>query len=174
MAACFRKGEGKRDVFVSTLDIPSENSNWFEGTFDEDSMTTDLFLMNIDVYEQGLWEQIYPYALQIAAVNQVDLNPNLSLFEKVTDARGPEEAEMFLEEHKISFYPGVEVSAGNKYLLEDSIRTLFRLLSDAADNHFSARTYTGYFYNRKSLYLEIWDLNPDTFELVISHTGPLI
>lgn len=174
VAACFRKGEGRRDVFVSTLDIPSENANWFEGTFEEDSINTDLFLMNIDVYDRSLWEQIFPHALQIAAVNQVDLNPNLSLFEKVTDARSSGEAELFLDEHKISFYPGVEVSAGNKYLLEDSIRTLFLLLSEAEDSHFSARTYTGYFYNRKSLYLEIWDINPDTFELVISHTRPLM
>ena len=48
-----------------------------------------------------------------------------------------------------------------------------QLLSKADAGYYCAQTHTGYFYNRKSLYLEIWDFNPDTFELVIYHTNPL-
>jgi len=173
VAACFRKGGIREPAFVSTLDLPSENEDWFDGTWEDDSMTADWFSMSIDVYNQGLWDKLISPALQIAAVNYVDLNPNLSLIEKITDERSPEKAAERLADRRICFYPGIEVSAGNKYLLEKSIREILQLLSKADAGYYSAQTHTGYFYNRKSLYLEIWDFNPDTFELVISHTNPL-
>lgn len=174
VTACFGKGKGRKAVFVSSLDAPTESSHWFNGTYHSDSMMTDWFSMNIKVYDPDLWEKLLPLSLQIAAVNQIDLNPNLSLYEKVTDARSPEEAQWYLAEHEISFYPGIEISAGNKYLLETSIRQILHLLSMADPDDFSAETNTGYFFNRKSLYLEIWDFNPDTFELAVSHTKPLL
>ncbi|MEI8200879.1 MAG: hypothetical protein WCG21_12520 [Eubacteriales bacterium] len=173
VAACFRKGGTSEAVFVSTLDLPSENEDWFDGTCEADLMTADWFSMSIDVYNQGLWDKIVAPALQIAAVNYTDLNPNLSLIEKITDERSTDKAAVSFAEHRIRFYPRIEVSAGNKYLLEKSIREILQLLSETDAGYYSAQTYTGYFYNKKSLYLEIWDFNPDTFELVISHTKPL-
>lgn len=194
VAACFRKGGGNKDVFVTTLDLPSENENWFEGTYEADSMTSDWFSMSIDVLNQGLWDRILPSAFQIAAVNQIDqemkaIQPpkvqqdihasrcstkrNLSLLEKITDARSPEKAAKDFSSHVIRFYPIIEVRAGGKYLLEQSIREILQLLSKTDAGCYRAQTYTGFFYNKASLYLEIWDFNPDTFELVISHTVPL-
>lgn len=203
VAACFRKGCGHKDVFVTTLDLPSENGNWFEGTFEGDSMTADWFSMSIDVYNQNLWEKIVPPAMEIAAVNQAkyadksthtvksthDDKPtqddraaydsqflgerNLSLLEKVTDECSPEKAAARFADQRIRFYPAIEVGAGSKYLLEKSIRQILLLLSKTEASFYTAHTHTGFFYNRKSLYLEIWDYNPDTFELVISHTKPL-
>lgn len=173
VAACFRKGGTKEAVFVSTLDLPLENEDWFDGTCETDLMTADWFSMSIDVYNQGLWDKIILPALQIAAVNYTDLKPNFSLFEKITDERSPDKAAKSFAEHRIRFYPVIEVSAGNKYLLEKSIREILQQLSKADAGYYSAQTHTGYFYNKESLYLEIWDFNPDTFELVISHTKPL-
>lgn len=173
VAACFRKGGTREAVFVSTLDLPSENEDWFDGTCEEDSMTADWFSMSIDVYSQDLWNRIVLPALQIAAVNYPDREPNLSLIEKITDERSPDKAALLFAEHRIRFNPGIEVSAGNKYLLEKSIRQILQMLSNADASCYSAQTHTGYFYNKKSLYLEIWDFKPDTFELVISHTKPL-
>ena len=136
-------------------------------------MTADWFSMSIDVYNQDLWNRIVLPALQIAAVNYHDRKPNLSLIEKITDERSPDRADILFAEHRIRFNPGIEVSAGNKYLLEKSIHEILQLLSKTDASFYSAQTHTGYFYNKKSLYLEIWDFKPDTFELVISHTKPL-
>lgn len=173
VACCFRKGGGQEDVFVSTLDIPAENAAWFDGTYEDDSMTADWFSMSIDVYSQSLWDKLVLPVFQIAALNRVSLRPDLSLLEKVTDAGSTEEAAALYAHHVICFYPRVEVGAGSKFLLEKAIREILHLLSKADANHYGAETYTGYFYNKKSLYLEIWDFNPDTFELVVSHTIPL-
>jgi hypothetical protein len=173
VAACFRKGGGHRPVFVNTLDIPENSQEWREGTVDTESMTGDWFAMSIHANNPYLWERIYPEALQIAALNQVDLNPNLSLFEKLTDARSRDEAELYIEEHAISFYPCFEISGGNKYLFEDSIRRLLKCLAESDEDDYKAETQTAYFYNRDSLCLEIWDINPETFDLMIWHTPPL-
>jgi len=173
VAACFRKGGGKKDVFVSTLDLSSENANWFDGSYEDASMTADWFSMSIDVYNQSLWDKIVPPVLQIAAVNRIDRKPGLSLWEKITNERSPEKVAAIYADHKIRFYPSIEVGGGNKYLLEQSIREILSLLSQADARYYRAQTYTGFFYNRESLYLEIWDFNPDTFELVISHTEPI-
>lgn len=173
VAACFRKGGGKRDVFVSTLDLPSESAEWIDGSYEDASMTADWFSMSIDVYNQTLWDRMVPPVLQIAAVNRIDRRPGLSLWEKVTNEHSREKIAAVIAEHKIRFYPSIEVGAGNKYLLERSIREILTLLSQADAGYYRAQTYTGFFYNRESLYLEIWDFNPDTFELVISHTEPL-
>jgi hypothetical protein len=67
--ACCRKGNDQGDVFVSTLDMPSENENWYDGTNTEDSISADWFSMNIEVHDKDLWQKISPYVLQIAAVN---------------------------------------------------------------------------------------------------------
>ncbi len=173
VAACFRKGGGHRPVFVNTLDIPEKSHEWREGTVDTESMTGDWFAMSIHAYNPYLWERIYPEALQIAALNQVDLNPNLSLYEKLTDARSREEAEFYIEDRAISFYPAFEISGGNKYLFEDSIRRLLKCLAESDDDDYKAETQTAYFYNQESLCLEIWDIDPETFELMIWHTPPL-
>ena len=98
---------------------------------------------------------------------------NLSLLEKITNTQSPEKAAKDFASHVIHFYPGIEVRAGSKYLLEQSIREILQLLSKTDAGYYRAQTYTGFFYNEKSLYLEIWDFNPDTFELVVSHTAPL-
>jgi hypothetical protein len=79
----------------------------------------------------------------------------------------------YFSEQAISFYPEFEVSAANKPLFEKSIREIMSLFSSAESDHFSAETYTGFFYNKEKLFLEIWDIDPNTFELVISHTKPL-
>jgi len=173
VAACFRKGGGQKDVFVSTLDLPTENENWYDGTCEDQKMTADWFSMSIDVYNQGLWDKLILPVLQIAAVNHTDKSHALSLLEKATDETTPVKAAAHFADHQIRFYPSFEVDAGSKYLLEKSIREILRLLSKTETGNYSAQTHTGYFYNRKSLYLEIWDYNPDTFELVISHTVPL-
>ena len=173
VAACFRKGGAGEAVFVSTLDLPAEDEDWFDGTCEDDSMTADWFSMSIDVYNQDLWNRIILPALQIAAANYIDLKPNLSLIEKITNERSPDKAAECFANHRIRFYPGIAVSAGNKYLLEKSIREILQLLSKSDTSYYSAQTYTGYFYNKESLCLEIWDFKPDTFELLISHTKPL-
>lgn len=173
VAACFRKGGGQRSVFVSTLDVPGISREWQEGTLDTEPMTGDWFSMSIHAFDEGLWERMYPEALQIAALNQVDMNPNLSLFEKLTDARSREEAEIYIGDRSISFYPSFEISGGNKYLFEDSIRRLLRCLAESDGDDYKAETQTAYFYNRESLCLEIWDIDPETFDLMIWHTPPL-
>ena len=173
VVACFRKGNGLDELFVSSLDIPAENTNWHDGYYNDDYSKCVWFSMSSEGMDSDLWGKIQPLALQIAAANTSESSLNLSVQEKATDTRSLAEAENYLADRAFCLFPEHKIEPASKPMFKNGIEAIMRLLSQSDSDAFSLEIYAGFFYNQESLFLEIWDYDPNTLGLHIWHTKPI-